>query len=163
MSFTRRWIERCWRLTAGTTSPQTARCEFLLDYEEEDDDETRAAARSPKRKSPGVSAGPTTSATKSSPASSNSTNNATKKNCWPAKPADNRSKNKGRLMQRRQAQGRTNRDVSRPALPCDNRIQFSVESFARLEVQLSQSSRHHTKHINLGFDRSWLTKSEADQ
>ena len=58
-----------------------ARCEFLLDYEEEDDDVAwgRAAGRSPKRKSPGVSAGPTNSATKSSPASSNSTNNAPKK------------------------------------------------------------------------------------
>ena len=46
-------------------------CEFLLDYEEdEDEDESGAAAAA---RSPGATAGPTTSATKSSPASWNST------------------------------------------------------------------------------------------
>ena len=65
-------------------------CQFLLDYEEEEDDESPATGPIPiiagaaKRKSPGVIAGPTTSAMKSSPASSNSTNNATKKSSWPA-------------------------------------------------------------------------------
>ena len=47
-------------------------CEFLLDYEEdedEDEDQRQAAAA----RSPGATAGPTTSATKSSPASWNST------------------------------------------------------------------------------------------
>ena len=42
-------------------------CEFLLDYEEEDEPRTTAAGEA-RRRSPGATAGPTTSATKSSPA-----------------------------------------------------------------------------------------------
>ena len=47
-------------------------CEFLLDYEEDEDDEDEPAVGDAAR-SPGATAGPTTSATKSSPASWNST------------------------------------------------------------------------------------------
>ena len=46
-------------------------CEFLLDYEEDEDEDEPAEAAAAR--SPGATAGPTTSATKSSPASWNST------------------------------------------------------------------------------------------
>ena len=53
-------------------------CEFLLDYEEDEDDEaSRRAARSP-----GATAGPMRSATKCWPACSNSTNSAPNRNAW---------------------------------------------------------------------------------
>ena len=52
----------------GWTEIPTA-CEFLLDYEE-DDESSEPGKRPAKRKSPGATAGPTTSATKSSPNSS---------------------------------------------------------------------------------------------
>ena len=58
---------------------ESATCEFLLDYEEdEDDDENRTAADAAR--SPGATAGPTTSATRSSPACSNSIASAPKRN-----------------------------------------------------------------------------------
>ena len=53
-------------------------CEFLLDYEE-DEDEDDAPSRGAAARSPGATAGPTTSATKSSPASSNSIASAPRK------------------------------------------------------------------------------------
>ena len=57
---------------------ESATCEFLLDYEEDEDDEERTAADAAR--SPGATAGPTTSATRSSPACSNSTASAPKRN-----------------------------------------------------------------------------------
>ena len=64
-------------------------CEFLLDYEDEEDDDLATGNQKSKpaaSASPGATAGPTTSATKSSPASSNSTANAPNKNASPGPP-----------------------------------------------------------------------------
>lgn len=56
---------------------KTARCEFLLDYEEEEDEEV--GNKRSKKKSLGDSAGRTISATKSSLASWNSTHSVPRK------------------------------------------------------------------------------------
>jgi hypothetical protein len=58
------------------------RCEFLLDYEDEEDPGTAEPPPNAAAKSPGASAGPTTSATKSWPAPSNSTPKEPKKSVW---------------------------------------------------------------------------------
>ncbi len=63
---------------------ESARCEFLLDDEEEEEVDSGQLSVRRVRKNLGGSADPTNSATKSSPTSSNSTNNATKKNSWQA-------------------------------------------------------------------------------
>ena len=59
-------------------------CEFLLDYEEDEDEDEPAEAAAAR--SPGATAGPTTSATKSSPASWNSTASAPSRSAWRVSP-----------------------------------------------------------------------------
>jgi hypothetical protein len=55
-------------------------CEFLLDYEDDEDQEQATRNKQPAAgASPGATAGPTTSVTKSSPASWNSTANGPRK------------------------------------------------------------------------------------
>ena len=63
---------------------ETATCEFLLDYEDDEDEEelAQSAPAGEAGRSPGVTAGPTTSATKSSPACWPSTRSAPNKNGW---------------------------------------------------------------------------------